>query len=77
MQLIKIKTKRGFSDCDECGSYEWAETLITLPDSRKIEMDGDRHLGGGPVDREEILESLLKELGYEIEWDEKYEGEDN
>lgn len=69
LKLIKIKSKSGYANCEDSSSFDWRETVVTYPDNKQIAINGDRHLGGGPVDDVEVLEEVLRNLGYEVEWE--------
>jgi len=69
MKIIKINNFKTYDDCDDCGSFVTSTTKIELPNGQSFELYGDTHLAGGPTEQHEILEEVLRKLGYEIEWD--------
>lgn len=71
---IKIEVRNSSFYCDLCGMQQYTETNITFPDKTTLKLEGDTHLGGGPVQEHEILICLMEHMEYPsyVEQEEKY-----
>lgn len=67
---IKIVGKRGWSDCEDCGSYTYEDFDVFVEDKLLLQHSGDSHLGGGEWNTwEDALNEILPVLNYSLEID--------
>jgi hypothetical protein len=69
-RIIKIKWLYDDHDCETCGS-SYAEGAVININGKEIELEPLAHcFGGTTYDERKVFETILKELGYTVEYSE-------
>lgn len=76
VSVVKITGFRGWSDCEDCGSYDWETFTVKVDGSVVLSHDGDGHLGGGVWHEwEDAVVEILTAMGHAVEIDISYDGD--
>lgn len=70
MADVKVIWESGYSECEDCGSYDWYKMAVLLDGEEIHTVYGDNHLGGGYSNPEDYRDGYIeaaRALGHYVE----------
>lgn len=68
MPNIKITGREGWSDCDDCGPYDWENINVEVDGKQVLRHSADDHMGGGMWrDWQTAVRDILTAMGHTVE----------